>query len=308
MHLVAELEPRFVLWLASWVGRRQFRRMLTDNLPNPLRPPIEFLLSGKLSAEDARVVRRIERLRVELGKRQNEFVTVFSGRTPIESETTLSSELDTIKRSLPEVAYESSVSPRWGTFLYLCANAARAKTILELGSSAGVSGCYLASSRDCQRFITVEGSSELARLAETNLSRIARNFEVVNASFTDALDRILPTLRHGVDMAYIDGDKQESTLCHSFECLAPHLNSGSIVVFDDIYWSSEMWSAWQILRRRKGFSHAITGGRFGICFWTGDRMEPKPFDLYKFASVDLYSLKQRLEYLAGRFSWPKTLP
>jgi len=223
-------------------------------------------------------------LRSQLAKDRNGAVTVFSGR----------------KRSLPQIAYESSVLPRWGTFLYLCANATRAKTILELGSSAGISGCYLASARDCQRFITVEGSSELAKLAEANLSRVGRNFDVVNASFTDALDRILPALRHRVDMAYIDGDKQKHALCRSFERLAPHLNSGSVVVFDDIHWSSEMRETWQVLRRWKGFSYAINAGRFGVCFWTGDRVEAKTFDLYKFAGVDLYELKQRLEPLVSR--------
>lgn len=295
----AARETRGVLRLASWVGRRQYLRMLTDNLPNPLRSPIEFLLSGKLNPEDDRVVRNIETLRSELAKRQSEFVSVFSGRTSIESAMHPFSPAGTLERSLPQIAYVSSVLPRWGTFLYLCANARRAKTILELGSSAGISGCFLASAGDCQRFITVEGSSELAKLAETNLSHVARNFEVVNASFTDALDRILPTLRHGVDMAYMDGDKEKHALCRSFERLTPHLNSGSVVVFDDIHWSSEMWEAWQVLRRWKGFSHTITAGRFGVCFWTGDHVEPKTFDLYKFAGVDLYGLKQRLEFLAS---------
>jgi predicted O-methyltransferase YrrM len=300
-------EPRFILSLASWIGRREFRRMLTRDLPNPLRPPIEFLLSGKLSPADARVVGRIEALRSELGRRRNEFVTVFSDAKVIEGATYRSSKPETLLRSVPQVAYESSVLPRWGAFLYLCAQASRAKTILELGSSAGVSGCYLASARDCQRFITVEGSSELAKLAETHLSRVSQNFEVVNAFFTDALDRILPTLRHGVDMAYIDGDKQKGTLCRSFERLAPHLNSGSIVVFDDITWSSEMWEAWQVLRRWEGFSHAITSGRFGVCFWTGNRTKPKTFDLYKFANVDWYRVKQRLERLTSRSARLRTL-
>ncbi|MGH7824566.1 MAG: O-methyltransferase [Candidatus Binatia bacterium] len=306
IDLTAAPEDRGILWLASWVGRRQLRRMLTDNLPDPLRSPIEFLLSGELNPEDDRIVSSIETLRSELAKREGEFVSVFSGRTFIESATHRFSQAGTLVRSLPQVAYVSSVLPRWGTFLYLCANATRAKTILELGSSAGISGCYLASARDCHRFITVEGSSELAKLAETHLSRVARNFEVVNASFTDALDRIFPTLRHGVDMAYIDGDKQKHALCRSFERLAPHLNNGSVVVFDDIHWSSEMWEAWQVLRRWKGFSHAITAGRFGVCFWTGDRAEPKTFDLYKFAGVDWYKLKQRLERLANPFSRLKT--
>ena len=288
----AARETRGVLRLASWIGRRQYLTMVTGDLPQPLRSPIEFLLSGELAPDDEQVSARIERLRSRLAKRRNEYVTVLSGRT-VNSDG--SPQGGTLERSLSQIACESSVLPRWGMFLYLCAKAACAKTVLELGSSAGISGCYLASTRECQRFITVEGSSELANLAESNLSGIAQNFEVVNASFDKALDRIGPTLGHGLDMVFLDGDKRKASLCGSFKRLVSHLNSGSVVVFDDIYWSSEMWQAWQMLRRWKGFSHTVTAGRFGVCFWTGDRTQPKTFNLYQFAGLDLYKLKQRVE-------------
>ena len=284
-----------MLRVASWLGRRQYLRMLAHDFPVALRPPIEFLLSGNLDAGDAQVGATVEMLRSELAKRRDERMTVLSGRTVNTDGSHFSAEEATLERSLAQIAYESSVLPRWGTFLYLCANATDAKTILELGSSAGISGCYLASARACKRFITVEGAAELARLAEANLSRVAHNFEVVNASFTDALDRILPTLQDGIDMAYIDGDKQKHALWRSFECLVPHLNKSSVIVFDDIHWSSEMWQAWRSLRRRKGFSHTITAGRFGVCFWTGGRMEPKTFNLYQLAGIDLYTLKRRVQ-------------
>jgi predicted O-methyltransferase YrrM len=281
-----------MLRLASWIGRRQYLTMITGDLPQPLRSPIEFLLSGELAPDDEQVSATIERLRSRLAKRRNEYVTVLSGRT-VNSDG--SPQGETLERSLSQIACESSVLPRWGMFLYLCAKATCAKTVLELGSSAGISGCYLASTPECQRFITVEGSSELANLAESNLSGIAKNFEVVNASFDKALDRIGPTLRRGLDMVFLDGDKRKASLCGSFKRLVSHLNSGSVVVFDDIYWSSEMWQAWQMLRRWKGFSHTVTAGRFGVCFWTGDRTQPKTFNLYQFAGLDLYKLKQRVE-------------
>ncbi len=293
--VVAAPENRAVLYLARWVGRRQYRRMLQDDLPDPLRLPIEFLLSGGLDPDDEQITARIETLRSQLAKRQNERVTVFSGGTVTEDGSYLFPHGGTLERSLAQIAYDSSVLPRWGTFLYLCANATGAKVILELGTSAGISGCYLASARTCQRFITIEGASELAKLAETNLSRIARNFEVINARFADALDRILPALPHGVDMVFLDGDKQKTSLLRSFERLASHLNSGSVVVVDDIYWSSEMWQAWQVLRSWRGFSHTITVGRFGVCFWIGDSLEPKTFNLYRLAGMDFYKLKQRVE-------------
>lgn len=200
-------------------------------------------------------------------------------------------------RSLAQVAYVSSVLPRWGILLYLFANATRAKTILELGSSAGISGCYLASGKYCQRFITVEGSPELSILAETHLLQIANNFEGVNASFNEALDKILPSLQNGLDMAYVDGDKDKCATLHYFERLTPYLNNGCVVVFDDIHWSSQMWEAWQILCQWEGLSFAINAGRFGVCLWSGGATQPKTYDLFMVAGVDLYEVKQRFDHL-----------
>jgi predicted O-methyltransferase YrrM len=293
------------LWLASLVGQYQLRKIVKGGLPQTLRPPFLFLLNRKLSSGDQHVVRKIERLRSELAKRENELVGVFLGTRsiPTDAEHPLqaNSPQGQMKlRSLKYVAHVSSVLPQWGVFLRLCANATRAKTILELGSSAGISGCYLASGKDCQRFITIEGCPELAQLAETHLRQTTNNFEVLNASFTDGLDRILPTLNGGIDMAYIDGSKDKLINLDCFDRVTPYLNPGSVVVIDDIHWSSEMWEAWKAIRERKGLSFAINAGRFGVCLWSGGATQPKTYDLYKVIGVDLYRIKQSIENIKER--------
>jgi predicted O-methyltransferase YrrM len=288
------------LWLAALVGRYQLRRMQQDGLPKSLHSPFLFLLNWRLGSEDYQVVRRIEGLRSEMAKRENEVIGVFSDPKSIPTEARHSLPADSPQghvrlRSLTQVAYVSSVLPQWGTFLHLCANATGAKTILELGTSAGISGCYLASGKHCQRFITIEGWPDLARLAETHLRQVANNFEVLNASFSEALEKILPTLKDGIDMAYIDGGKDKLSILRYFECLTPYLNNGCIVVFDDIHWSLEMWNMWETVSRWKGFSYTINAGRFGVCVWIGGAVHPKTYDLYKVAGVDLFEVNQFFE-------------
>lgn len=287
-------------WLASFIGQRQLRKMQQGGLPHSLYSPFLFLLNLKLSPEDYQVVRRIEPLRSEMAKRTDEFVGVFTEAGSLSATGVNLSSADSLEsftrvRSLTQVAQVSSVLPQWGTFLYLCANATGAKTILELGAGAGISGCYLASGTNCQRFITVEGSPERARLAKTHLCQVANNFELVNASFDEALDRILPTLRDGIDMVYIDGGKDKLSNLHYLERLTPSLNKGCLVVFDDIHWSSEMWKMWETVRGWEGFSYTINAGRFGVCLWSGKDVCPKTYDLYNMAGVDLYDRKQCLE-------------
>lgn len=293
------------LWLASLIGRYQLRKIFKGGLPTSLRAPFLFLLDRRLGSEEYQIVRRIEGLRSEMAKRTDEFVGVFSEAGLVSATGgDLSSENSPQRlarvRSLTQIAQVSSVLPQWGAFLYLCANATGAKTILELGAGAGISGCYLASGQNCRRFITVEGSPERARLAKINLSQVGDNVELVNASFDEALDRILPTLGEGIDMAYIDGSKDKLANLHYFDRITPHLNPGCVVVFDDIHWSSTMRETWRTLRQWEGLTYAINAGRFGVCVWSGGTVQPRIYDMYKVAGVDLFELKQFFESVKRR--------
>jgi predicted O-methyltransferase YrrM len=243
--------------------------MLEGGLPQPLQTPIEFLFAKGLGREAQQAVDRVELIRSAVARQSRMFEVA-------------NSDIEDPRRTAAQIAYRSSVSSEWGTFLYLCAESFRTQTILELGSCAGISGCYLASSRYFTRFITVEGSSSLAQLAKSNISRISDRVEVVNELFDDALDQILPTLGDGVDLAYIDGHHEYEATLRYFRRLASHLNKGSLVVFDDVHWSDGMWQAWQILKEREGFAYTIDVGRLGICLWDGSSNQPIHYDLRRY--------------------------
>jgi predicted O-methyltransferase YrrM len=247
----------------------KLRRMLEGGLPQPLQTPLEFLFAKGLSPEARRAVERVESIRSAVAQQMRSFEVV----NPHNSDP---------QRTAAQIAHRSSVTFVWGTFLYLCAESFRSRTILELGSCAGISGCYLASSRYCTKFITVEGSASLAPLAKSNIERISDRGEVVNALFDDALDQILPTLGGGVDLAYIDGHHEYEATLHYFRRLQSHLNKGALVVIDDIHWSDGMWRAWQVLRGQEGVGYTIDAGRFGICLWEGDPTRPVHYDLRRY--------------------------
>ena len=66
------------LWLASLIGRYQLRKIFQSGLPPSPHAPFLFLLTRKLGSEEYQVVSRIEGLRLEMIKRTNEFVGVFT--------------------------------------------------------------------------------------------------------------------------------------------------------------------------------------------------------------------------------------
>jgi predicted O-methyltransferase YrrM len=167
-------------------------------------------------------------------------------------------------RSLTEVARISIVQPLCRALLFLCAKICGAKTILELGSAAGISRCYVVSSPSCGRFITVEGSESRARLAKRHLQQVTPSAEVVIASFERGMDCILPTLNDGLDLVFLDGSKQLQETIALFTRLIPYLNPQCLAIFDHIHWSAEMRETWARICRQQGLRHAINVGRRGF--------------------------------------------
>jgi predicted O-methyltransferase YrrM len=219
---------------------------------------------------------------------RDEYVTVYTSPRPAETSNASTGrptpgDLQTV--ALRTIANTASVLPYWGTFLYLCVRARHAKTILELGGCAGISGCYLAAAPDCRTFITIEGSPALASLAKSNLRQVANNFVVINNLFDTALDELLPSYTDGFDLVHIDGQHEKSSTLHYLERLVPHLQRGSLLAFDDIRWTVDMWETWQLLCARKGMACTIDVGRYGLCLWDGETPSPRNYHFAKFTDL-----------------------
>ncbi|MBI2351388.1 MAG: class I SAM-dependent methyltransferase [Deltaproteobacteria bacterium] len=258
------------MWCASPIGHWWVERIVQTGLPEWFRVPLHYLFSHRVSPDDQRVECQVEAMRTHFARRPEAYRLASAS---VAGENKL--------RTADWLAYRSSVPQYWGTFLLLCANACRARTILELGSCIGISGCYLAAGRHCRTFITLEGSAALASIAASHIRQIRPQGVVINAPFDRGLDMVLPMLSDGIDLAYIDGSHQKALTLNYFHRLIPYLRTGSLVVFDDILWSSEMWQAWQELCQWHGITYTINVGRFGICGWDSAALKPKHHDLAK---------------------------
>jgi predicted O-methyltransferase YrrM len=118
-----------------------------------------------------------------------------------------------------------------GAFLYLLARSIRAKTIVEFGTSHGLSTIYLAAAlRDNGggKVIGTEFVAGKAAEAQRNLdeSGLARFAQIQQGDARQTL-RDLP---HGVDLCLMDGFPPYSL--EVFRLIAPRLKKGAIVVVD----------------------------------------------------------------------------
>lgn len=268
-------------------AKKKLEQILADDLLKRFREPLSFLITNQVSEENQQLVDKVERLRSQLFANSEKLVGVH--QSPEYDSLKFTSSVETRLQPTPlrqiplsRIATNTSIHRYWGTFLYLCANAAGARTILELGSCGGISGSYLASGKSCERFITVEGSPDLAPIAEGNIRQITNRCEVMNTSFDTALDKIFETLESGLDLVYIDGQHEKDATLHYFERVIPHLNKGAVVLFDDIYWSEGMTDAWNEVGRWKGCARAVDLGRLGLCVWGGGAAQPKRYSFRAF--------------------------
>jgi predicted O-methyltransferase YrrM len=276
--------------VARAVGRRQLRRLVASGLPATLVEPLSFLVERSVPSGDYGPVDRIEGLRAAMAATP---AAVGRFRVPGARASTRADEATPVERPLAEVAGVSSVPALWGVFLHLCARATGARTILELGAAAGISGSYLATSPSCRRFVTVEGDAGRAALARRHITSLNPAAEVVNRPFDTALEQLVPRFDAGIDLVFVDGNKLAGGYVALVERFETRLNPGALMIFDDIQWTA-MAGDWQHLCARPGISHAISAGRFGVCVWQGGAARPRVSALFGVAGWDLYALRRDL--------------
>ena len=126
------------------------------------------------------------------------------------------------------------ISQEQGEFLYLTARSQPARTIVEFGTSFGISTIYLAAALKDNgggRVITTELQPNKCSRAQTNLEQ-AGVAEFADIRAGDAMET-LKGLTEPVDLVLLDGWKD--LYLPVLELIKPNLRPGSIVLADNIF-------------------------------------------------------------------------
>jgi predicted O-methyltransferase YrrM len=151
--------------------------------------------------------------------------------------------------------------------------------ILELGSSVGITTAYLASANPGGNVLSVEGSPNLAELAERHLQQLALlNAKVVVGSFDEVLPGILREI-DGLDLVFIDGNHQQEATLRYFGMVLPKIHENSVLIIDDIHWSRGMENAWSILCKHPSVRCSLDLFFSGILFFNSTFHEPQHFTI-----------------------------
>jgi predicted O-methyltransferase YrrM len=170
-------------------------------------------------------------------------------------------------RTVQDILGTAVKSPKYSQLLFRLVNRFQPGTILELGTSLGISTLYLAIARSKSTVITIEGCPETRSIALEGFREAGlTNIRSIEGDFDTELPAVLKNVTC-LDFVFFDGNhRKEATLRYFEQCL-PKANNESVFVFDDIYWSREMTEAWEIIKAHPEVKVTIDIFQLGIVFF-----------------------------------------
>lgn len=183
------------------------------------------------------------------------------------------------RRSIAAIAKHAAKPRKLAQLLYRMVAHYRPQTLVELGTSLGISSAYLALARPESSLITIEGSPAIAAAAADNFRQISTgNIHQVTGHFDERLPEVLQQLST-VDFAFVDGNHRQAPTIRYFEALLEKTGNNSILVFDDIHWSREMEAAWEQIKAHPSVRCTIDLFFIGIVLFRQEFHEKQHFTI-----------------------------
>lgn len=170
------------------------------------------------------------------------------------------------RREVKEIAAHTLKSPRLAQLIFRMIHHYHCRSILELGTSLGISTIYLASGDKNIQCLTLEGCKATAAIARENFKKSGlKNIELVTTNIDESLEEILAERPHR-DFIFIDANHRYEATVRNFETCLNFCTDNSIIVLDDIYWSAGMEKAWKQIKQHDRVKSTVDIYHMGIVF------------------------------------------
>lgn len=174
------------------------------------------------------------------------------------------------KRLVKKIAASSLKPTKFAQLLFRIVHYYQPSNILELGTSLGITTCYLAEGNKQANIFTCEGSAAISAIAQNNFAKLQlNNIELVQGNFAATLQPLLNKIGK-IDLAFIDGNHRKQPTIEYFQLLLQHSHFNTILIFDDIHWSAEMEEAWRFIQQDPVVTMSIDLFFIGLIFINPD--------------------------------------
>ena len=153
------------------------------------------------------------------------------------------------ERKIKDIAKNSSKNKKFGELLYRIVKHFKPTEIFELGTSFGISTLYLSKANSNSNITTFEGCKETAKIAIENFKKLdCTNIDTIVGEFGENFSKKLAE-KSNVNMVFVDGNHSEDATIRYFEESIKYSDQKTILIFDDIHWSSGMEKAWDYIKK-----------------------------------------------------------
>ncbi|OQY93853.1 MAG: SAM-dependent methyltransferase [Sphingobacteriales bacterium UTBCD1] len=183
------------------------------------------------------------------------------------------------RRSIASIAKHAAKPKKSGQLLFRIVNKYRPQTVIELGTSLGITTSYLSLANPFANILTFEGAGAVAAIAKNNFSAMnLQNVQLVEGNFDETLRTGISSLP-AVDFAFIDGNHRKEPTIEYFSLMLKKINSSSVVILDDIHWSRGMKEAWNYCKANPSVTLSIDLFFMGILFFRKENLEKQHFTI-----------------------------
>jgi predicted O-methyltransferase YrrM len=171
------------------------------------------------------------------------------------------------KRTVSQIAKSALKSKRLAQVLFRLVKHYQPQTIVELGTSLGITTSYLSKASLASSIITIEGSDSIASIANENFRKLhCNNIQTLQGNFDNLLPSVIGQLP-SIEIAYIDGNHRYEPTVNYFHQFLSKSHNQTILVFDDIHWSREMEEAWEEIKQHASVQYTVDIFFLGFVFF-----------------------------------------
>jgi predicted O-methyltransferase YrrM len=183
------------------------------------------------------------------------------------------------ERKVKDIARSALKPKKFGQLMFRMVDFYHLNTIVELGTSLGITTSYLASGNALGKVYTFEGAMEVAKIAKENFRQLELdNIKLIEGNFDETLPVQLINIET-IDLVFVDGNHRRQPTIHYFEQLLEKSGKHSIFIFDDIHWSREMEEAWKYIQEHSAVTLTIDLFFIGIVFFREEQKVQQHFSI-----------------------------
>lgn len=177
------------------------------------------------------------------------------------------------KISISNIAKTSLKYSKEAQLLFKLVNYFQPKTILEIGTSLGLTTSYLAASKSDSEVLTIEGCPNTLAVAIDVFKKLhINNINSYCGNFDDLLPEIVNNVT-SLDFVFFDGNHRYLPTINYFTICLQKAHNNSVFIFDDIHWSAEMTKAWNEIKTNSKVTVTIDLFNLGIVFFRKEQVK-----------------------------------